>query len=472
MAVALATSRYTFRLPTADGFALFNASTGATMRLGGRDADELSGVLSGPPTDFPADALDDLLVAQMRRTGFLVEAGTDEVDPIRERYWAARGNAPIVLLVTTTMDCNLGCYYCYESRSSDALRVERVADLVTIARERLAARGKRSLHLDWYGGEPLLNLEYLEAASRALQDMCAAEGVRYSASAISNGTAWPTDVGAFVARHRLRQVQISFDGLQANHDKRRHFRREHRPANGASSFERAVSVVDRLLEHIRVDVRFNADPGNAADFPGFLDFARERGWFDAPFRCVVMPARLAAFSDRSQFMRRRELGDDQFKVIEDLAECSLPARAQDDQDLVDGFPVPKTSVCGALAFDSTVVGADGYEYRCGLQVGETHRAVGRFGGDADEGQMFDRDWWNAFDPTELSTCSRCSFLPVCWGGCPKRHLEGSHRDTEREGSFWRTHLPRMIAAGLGEKPPEGFAYTLEDQFRDGAPLGA
>jgi uncharacterized protein len=466
MALALATSRYTFRLPTAEGFALFNASTGATLRLSGPDADELSALLSGPPTEIPSDSLDDVLVAQMRRNGFLVVAGTDELQRVRERYWSARGNAPVVLLVTTTMDCNLGCYYCYESRSPDALRVDGVADLVRIARERLAARGKRTLHVDWYGGEPLLNLEYLEAGSIALQELCAAEGVRYGASVISNGTAWPQDVGAFVTRHRLRQVQISFDGLQANHDKRRHFRREHRPPTGTSSFDRAAALVDQLLQHTRVDIRYNTDPGNAADFAGFLAFARRRGWFDAPFRCVMMPARLGVFSDRSQFMRRREISDAEFEQIEQLTECTLPTRAQDDQDLVNGFPVPKTSVCGALAADSAVVGADGYEYRCGLQVGETRRAIGRFGTESDEDEFPDRDWWATFDPTQLPTCSRCSFLPVCWGGCPKRHLEGSRPDIEREGAFWRSHLPRMIAAGLGEKPPPGFAYTAEDQFRD------
>ena len=332
MSTALTTSRYTFRLRISDGFAIFNTSTGAMLRLAGPDADELSALLSGPPAEFPSQALDARVVARMRRNGFLVEAGTDEVEAVRERYWSARGNAPIVLLVTTTMDCNLGCYYCYESRSSDALRVDAVGDLVQIARERLAARGKRTLHVDWYGGEPLLNLEYLEAASHALQEMCVAEGVRYSASAISNGTAWPADVGAFVARHKLRQVQISFDGLQVNHDKRRHFRREHRPADGSSSFERAAALVDALVQHTRVDVRYNADPGNAGDFPGFLAFARERGWFDAPFRCVVMPARLAAFSERSAFMRRRELSDSQFEEIDELARCTLPPRAQDDGD--------------------------------------------------------------------------------------------------------------------------------------------
>jgi uncharacterized protein len=234
---SLATSRYTFRVPVRDGFALYNASTGTVLRLAGPDADELSALLSGPPRIVAADAFPRQLTARMRRNGFLVDPADDELAPIRERYWAARGNAPVVLLITTTMECNLGCYYCYESRSPDALRATDTDAIVAIARERLGRRTKRSLHVDWYGGEPLLNVELIEAASTALQDFCDGEGVRYHASVVSNGTLWPGDVGGFVTRHKLREVQISFDGMKNNHDKRGHYRPQHRPTRDASSFD-------------------------------------------------------------------------------------------------------------------------------------------------------------------------------------------------------------------------------------------
>src|SRR5829696_7099607 len=53
----LVTSRYTFRLPLSQGYALFNASTGSVLRLQGVDAAELSELLSGPRTLIPHDAL-------------------------------------------------------------------------------------------------------------------------------------------------------------------------------------------------------------------------------------------------------------------------------------------------------------------------------------------------------------------------------------------------------------------------------
>jgi uncharacterized protein len=464
----LVPSRYTFRVKLTDGFALYNASSGSTLLLEGPDADELSALLSGDRQLIDTDAIGDSLTARLRRTGFLVEADFDEIGPIRERYWAARGNTPVSLVVTTTMECNLGCYYCYESRTDDALTVQDAEGLVEVAAERLRRRAKRHLHIDWYGGEPLMNQDFLEQGSAAIQAFCAAEGVRYDASIVSNGTRWPEDVAAFVARHRIRQAQISFDGMRPNHDRRRRFRAGYRSSAADSSFDRAAQLVDRLVQHTRVDIRFNADHGNADDLPDFIEFARGRGWFDAPFRCVLVVAKLSAYSDRSAFLRPHELDDQRFDELQQTARQLLPARAQDDQDMVAGLPHPRTSVCGALADDSAVVGADGLEYRCGLQVGEQHRAVGRLRPllplvDRTDSEFPDRNWWATFDPTIQATCSRCSFLPVCWGGCPKRHLDGS--GTDAEGRFWRTNLPRMIASGVGREPAGQQAFSEADQFR-------
>ncbi len=80
-------------------------------------------------------------------------------------------------------------------------------------------------------------------------------------------------------------------------------------------------------------------------------------------------------------------------------------------------------------------------------------------------QTTDESWWANFDPTELESCSRCSFLPVCWGGCPKKHLEGDSHALDEQGSYWRSNLPRLVAGAVDEKPLAGFVFDDGDQFR-------
>jgi uncharacterized protein len=374
------------------------------------------------------------------------------------------------------MDCNLGCYYCYEERTVDRLELKDVASIVALVRDKLERSGKRSLHVDWYGGEPLMNIDFIEAASMALQVLCRQQEVAYVASIISNGTCWPSEVAGFIDRHSIRQVQISFDGLRDNHNRRRRYRKGYGPDADASSFDRAVDLVDKLLDHVRVDLRINIDRGNQGDVIPFIKFARSRGWFSRPFPAVIQPARLSSYSEHSAFMRESELTLEEYDNLRRLVRNEVEREASvEESEAPDGFPYPKTSVCAALANDSVVVGADGREYHCGLQAAEPHRAVGSIRGlskrqlpvislPAGDVQS-DESWWQTFDPTVLPNCSRCSFLPICWAGCPKKHLERDDHAIAEQGRYWRTNLPRLVAQGVNAKELPDFVFSETDQFR-------
>jgi uncharacterized protein len=463
----LRSSRYNFWVPVAEGGILFNARGGAAMRLAGEDATALSLMLAGPPRDVDCATIPDSLSAELRRGGFLIEPDEDELALIRERFWQARGRTPMVVTLTTTQDCNLGCYYCYESRSKDALQPRDIADVTRWTKERLVSSGKDSLHVDWYGGEPLLNREFLESASQELQRLCAELNVSYSASIISNGTRWPSDLHGFIRGNRIRQVQISFDGLKANHDKRRRYRKGYLKDGESSSFEQAVAVVDGLLDVVRVDIRFNTDRGNHGDLEGFVEFCKQRRWFEKPFPCVFQLARISDYSERSDFMSKTQISEDEFEAVRERARALVPDELNlDETTSRSTYPMPRTTVCAALATDSFVVGAEGNHYRCGLQVGEKKRAVITRGAERQEVKGPDFDWWDGFDPTLQPNCGRCSFLPICWGGCPKKHLERDAKSLHEQSLFWRKALPQKIAWQFGVELKAGeFSFGEQDQFR-------
>jgi uncharacterized protein len=118
-------------------------------------------------------------------------------------------------------------------------------------------------------------------------------------------------------------------------------------------------------------------------------------------------------------------------------------------------------------------------YRCGLQVGEKQRTVGALAVRAVpnsrqltvlEAPTGDAVWWNTFDPTLQPKCSRCSFLPICWSGCPKKHLEGDTHAIDEQGAYWRRNLARLVASGLNLTLDRNVEFTLEDQFRNSVPV--
>ena len=114
-------SRYNFCFKTEDGLVLYNSKTGATVNFQGKDAGELTALLTGHKTNFESYQFDLDMIQSLLQNGFLVEDYRDELLEVRELYWKSRGATPIVLTITTTMDCNLGCYYCYESRTKHKL---------------------------------------------------------------------------------------------------------------------------------------------------------------------------------------------------------------------------------------------------------------------------------------------------------------------------------------------------------------
>ena len=467
------TSRYNFLVPTKKGCLLYNSFSGAVLLLGGPDSAGVSRLLAAQPRAIDIEAFPDELLADLVAGSFLVPTNFDQLQGVRDRFWEARRETPLALTLTTTLDCNLGCYYCYEDRSEARLDATSAEDIASWARSKLLASGKKTLHVDWYGGEPLLNPEFIETASGLLQQLCRELEVVYSASIISNGTCWPEDVGAFIQRHKIRQAQISFDGMRHHHDLRRRFRDKH---DRMSSFDLAVALVDQLLDFVRVDVRINIDRKNEGDVLPFVEFAQSRGWFERKFPAVIQPARLSAYSETSAFMRMSELTVSEYDALRETVRARAGGNFKvEESEAPEGFPVPRSSVCAALANDSMVVGADRKLYRCGLQVSEPHRAVGVLNREAtgpfriigqDSAPSAQRTWWDQFDPTKLSSCSRCSFLPICWGGCPKKHLDEDQHALAEQGAYWRRNLARLVAEGVGLDLEHSVELTHSDQFRD------
>jgi uncharacterized protein len=235
----------------------------------------------------------------------------------------------------------------------------------------------------------------------------------------------------------------------------------------SSSFEQAVGVVDGLLDVVRVDIRFNTDRGNHCDLEGFVEFCKQRRWFKKPFPCVFQLARISDYSERSGFMSKTQISEDEFEAVRERARALVPDELNlDETTSRSTYPMPRTSVCAALATDSFVVGAEGNHYRCALQVGEKNRAVITRDSGRQEVKGPDFDWWGGFDPTTQPNCGRCSFLPICWGGCPKKHLEHDSKSLHEQSLYWRKALPQKIAWQFGVELKAGeFSFGEQDQFR-------
>jgi uncharacterized protein len=459
----LKTSRYNLSVPVKDGWILYNARTGASRVFAGTDAEEFVSVLCMFPATLDPTNFDPSLMADVVGSGFLIAPDFDEVSEVSRLYRKVREQSPITVTITLTDDCNLGCYYCFQKRGELYLTQERKEKILAHIKGLLNASKKRSLHIDWYGGEPMLNHVFLEELSSAIQDVCKQYEIRYSASMLTNGTIWPKNSSEFIANHKISRIQVSFDGCRDSHNKIRRYRGA--DTEGVDQFEAACNLVDALHHEVSVDVRFNVSPNNKDEILDFCQIAQERGWFANLSKVTLQLAKLSPYTREAEFIRKNQLSYHEFENIRDQIRQVVPEPFLDRTASLNRYPHPRTSVCSAMARDSIVIGADGNLYTCGLQVTEVERSVGRLNGASTNNQQYQLAWWRSFDPTLNSPCDECSFLPLCWGACPKLHLEGDRQALEEQSLFWRAMLPRRLAASFGLRLLNEFHFVESDQFK-------
>lgn len=163
--------------------------------------------------------------------------------------------------ILPTLGCNARCIYCYEEgfrqvKMNDET-IRKTIDLI------LQKRRNNTIKLNWFGGEPLLCTETIDRISRAMHD----SGIDYSSSMISNGSLiTPEVVRKMTGLWKLKRIQISMDGNEADYKYRKNYRVYH------NEYYKVMNAVSLMSEAgIIVTVRCNVDEENVDSIPRFLD---------------------------------------------------------------------------------------------------------------------------------------------------------------------------------------------------------
>src|SRR5690606_17946740 len=191
------------------------------------------------------------------RRRFLVEDDASEFPRAYHQLLHPLG-APRTLFATVvvTMQCNMACAYCHESgqRGPARMSAETAQRVGRFLRERAAEGRYERLVLYFYGGEPLLNIDAMEAVCRAIAE----GGVPFEARFPTNGTLLDGDRMA-----RLRalsaevRIQVSLDGPRPVQEGRRRL-----TTSQGQSYERVLRAIEEAAGRFEVTIRTNVDRSN------------------------------------------------------------------------------------------------------------------------------------------------------------------------------------------------------------------
>jgi len=398
-----------------NGWLLFNCGSNSFVQMDEKTAKVVKRARDNPDMDF-SDSPD--LYFKLRLGGFLVENGGDDdlVDTLKlKRLTFNYRGAGLSLAIAPTRECNFACEYCYEkNRTPSKMSDETEKKIIEFIKSRNAVN---RVHIEWYGGEPLLEPERMRSLSEKVRGL----GKEYTSSLITNGYLLTPDVIGSLNELGITFVQITIDGLKESHDKRRFL------VGGGATYDKIIENMDNLMNSSwkgSLQIRINIDKQNKGEYSKYFELFRNR-YPKSPDKAVFIFTAFVYDDDNPEndmFCNSYEKGKFFAGIARDYG--------------INNFPIiprrPLVGSCIMTQRNSYMVGPDGEVYKCLAELGREEDAIGMVG---------EPDKWNTSSIAERmigasyledERCVKCSYFPVCDGGCHRVRLQNKRDNKKRD----------------------------------------
>lgn len=307
------------------------------------------------------------------------------------------------LTIAPTMACNFKCVYCYEgSRVKEAVMSEEVVQGII---DYVKKSGCQSLHITWYGGEPLCAWNKILDINKRIEELNLKE---FTQNIVTNGSLLDEEKINFMYEKKFKTIQITLDGNEENHNKNRPMK------NGQNSFQTIMSKLDLLYSiykktgtHLQVNIRVNISEENLTSFPEVYKIINDKysGYF------YTYPAFVTKSAD-NDCMTSTCL------TFEKEAEYILKLSKVDKINTYTLYPQRNKIVgCGAQLLNTYVIDPSGDMFKCWEDIGKTERSVGNVLTGQKDKCNINYEFIMASTAFENELCKDCLFMYSCMGGC-------------------------------------------------------
>lgn len=370
---------------------LFNTRTGSLIRL---DVDRQKQI--SEPSDIQPDFLSFLL-----NHGFLIGDNVDELELITAVHESARNNKDsFSATIELTKACNFRCLYCYQAHTINHMQNQVQENVIRYLTNKM--RSFKHLHINWFGGEPLIRLNSLKYISQRLKAEADISGCTYSQFLTTNGYMITRSVAKELATIGIENVQITLDGNEETHNRLRVH------ASGEGTYKRVLSgckfVVDNNMELL---VRINLSRLNFRQIDSLLSDLVSNGITqDNTIIHVTRAVNHGNLNDAmsSAIFSAEEFAEAWINILQTTSRYgfNLPTLA------------PLAYNCPFDLKRTVMIGSDGGIYHCSSSDNRI-ADITETGDEADRTNLYQivkerRPW-------EDLTCKECLYLPMCMGGC-------------------------------------------------------
>lgn len=202
--------------------------------------------------------------------GFVVEDSVDETE-LAINLVTQRLSSPekLFLTINPTLDCNLRCWYCYETHTTNCYMNEDIMERVVKLVERETQ--KKDLHticLNFFGGEPLLKAKEIAIPLiQSISNICHKRDKCIRVHFTSNGVLLSKSVLKSLEELKVNiHFQIPFDGGRIYHNRTKHL------PNGKGTYNIILNnVINALSKNFKITFRCNYTSENIESFKELVD---------------------------------------------------------------------------------------------------------------------------------------------------------------------------------------------------------
>lgn len=422
MDIYLKPSMFNRLINTCNGVVLYNSYIGvdSIIELSGDDAKTANEMLSS--TYIILDDKNGKLKSKLVERGYLVPSDIDEKSRRERLMIETIFSNDLRLIIHTTENCNFRCEYCaldFHKKDLDLSTQDRIIKFI-----RKNIRFYNRVIIDWFGGEPLLNIAAIERISREVKECCHKAHKQYVASITTNGYLLsPTNVNRLYNAN-VYKICVTIDGIKETHNRQRHL------LNGMPTFDRIIenlkSIRDNKSLSLDVIIRTNISLEISQILDEYYKYYNELFGHDKRFSLFVRlvgnwgGSRVDAF--KPSIINRSSYKDIYHRFINYCGNISFRNNYSDLE--------PAGCACGAMYKNKYTIDVSGNVHKC-----DTPMESGKIGYIDESGKMvLDEDMhykWISPYGDKPKECDDCFFSCSCFMlTCPKKRALDKNNQCE------------------------------------------
>jgi len=273
-------SRYNVRATADDGrLVLWNTLSGKISVFRPEDREIVLKLLQKKGFEAPKEKV----VEYLAERGYLIRAGVNEFRYFQQLFGKQHYRTDTLeLILLASEDCNFRCTYCYEDFARGTMIPKVREGIKNLVRNRIDKLNR--LQISWFGGEPLYGWEAIEDLAPFFDEITREHEVPFGSSMTTNGYLLSPEVAAKLLAWRVRNFQVTLDGLPEHHNHSRVAR------DGSPTFDRIFENLKALAsgdEDFKVLLRVNFDQENSGGLSRLVDILAKEFGGDSRFNLML-----------------------------------------------------------------------------------------------------------------------------------------------------------------------------------------